>query len=101
VREVIWSDYASIQYLAALRYLAERNEPAAAKLAERIQAALRDLANRPIGRPGQAEGTFEKIVAKTPYLLVFELVGDELRVLRLFHMSQDWRSWAEEPEGDF
>lgn len=100
MREVVWSNHARVQYLSALQYLAERNEPAAETLAERIQATLLALAKRPIGRPGQAEGTFEKIVLKTSYLLVFELVGDELRVMRLFHMSQEWRSWAGQVESE-
>jgi plasmid stabilization system protein ParE len=98
VRGVVWSETAIAQYDDAIDYLAERNEPAAMQLADRIEDAVNALARRPAGRPGQAEGTFEKIVQKTPYLLVFDLVGDELRVLRLFHMSQDWQNWNDEEE---
>ncbi|CAN5123529.1 hypothetical protein BH09PSE1_BH09PSE1_24070 [soil metagenome] len=96
MKNVVWSDFAQNQYLSALAYLADRNEPAAAKFAERVRATLSSLANRPIGRPGKAEDTFEKIVPKTSYLVVYELAGDELRVLRLFHMSQGWQGWGEE-----
>ena len=74
-------------------YLIERNPDAAQKLADRIRSTLAGLAKRPIGRPGYAEGTFERIVTRSSYVIVFELAGDELRVLRLFHMSQDWRGW--------
>ena len=91
MKTVIWSAGASLQYIEALKLLAERNFPAAAKLAERIRETLEALAVRSIGRPGHDIGTFEKIVLNTPYLLVYELGGDELRVLRLLHMSQDWR----------
>lgn len=91
MREVIWSAYAGSQYLAALDYLAERNGPAAETFAKRVEQTVHELASRPIGRPGQAADTFEKIVLKTSYVVVYELCGDELRVLRLFHMSQDWR----------
>ena len=93
MREVVWSAYAEAQYLSALEYLAQRNEPAAEKLAVRVEDTMRDLAKRPIGRPGQAADTFEKVVLKTSYLVVYELCGEELRVLRLFHMSQDWQGW--------
>lgn len=99
MREVVWSTSASRQYLEALRFLAERNEPAAAKLATRIRETLQALAVRPIGRPGRMVGTFEKIVLRTSYLVVYKLVGDELRIVRLLHMSQDWRA-AEEPDED-
>jgi plasmid stabilization system protein ParE len=92
LRAVVWSSRASRQYLDALQFLAERNEPAAAKLAERIRDTVHALAIRPIGRPGHASGTFEKVVLKTSYLLVYELSGDEIRVLRLFHTSQDWHN---------
>ena len=95
MRDVVWSDFAENQYLSALAYLADRNEPAAVKFAERVRTTLSDLAERPIGRPGHAGGTFEKIVLKTSYLVVYELAGDELRVLRLFHMSQDWHGWRD------
>lgn len=91
MRDIVWSVQASQQYLGALQFLTERNEPAAAKLQQRIRNTVSALALRPIGRSGLAAGTFEKIVLGTPYLLIYELVGDELRLLRLFHMSQDWR----------
>lgn len=92
MREVVWAIRASRQYLDALQFLAERNAPAAAKLAQRIRETLHALSVRPIGRPGHAPGTFEKIVLRTSYLIVYELAGDELRVLKLFHMAQDWRT---------
>ena len=99
MREVVWSSRARSQYLSALAYLAEKNETAAGKLLEQVEATTDSLARRPIGRPGYAVGTFEKIVQRTSYVLVFELAGDELRILRLFHMSRDWRGWRDgEPE---
>ncbi|MES2862108.1 MAG: type II toxin-antitoxin system RelE/ParE family toxin [Pseudomonadota bacterium] len=96
MREVVWSSQARSQYLTALAYLTDKNETAAAKLFDRVEATTAGLAKRPIGRPGYAVGTFEKIVQQTSYIVVFELAGDELRVLRLFHMSQDWRGWLDE-----
>ena len=98
MRSVIWSERARTQYLAALQYLSERNPEAAAKLSERVEETTGDLAKRPIGRPGWAANTFEKIVLKTSYVIIYELCGDELRVLRLFHMAQDWTAWSSQPE---
>ncbi len=96
MREVVWSSFAENQYLTALAYLSDRNEPAAAKFKARIEDVTNRLAKRPIGRAGYAVGTFENIVQQTSYVLVFELAGDELRIMRLFHMSQDWRGWRDE-----
>ncbi len=95
MRQVVWSKFASDQYLSALTFLSERNLAAAEHLGERIKATARELAKRPIGRPGVVDGTFEKIVTRTRYVLVYELMGDELHIHRLFHMSQDWHGWRD------
>lgn len=97
MREIVWSDIAIDQYAAAFDYLAERNWSAAEKLRSRVRETVERLSRRPIGRPGRAPDTFEKIIERTSYLLVYELAGDELRVLRLFHMSQDWQGARDEP----
>lgn len=99
MREVVWSSQAKGQYLSALTFLTEKNGAAAAKLLERVEVTTAALAVRPVGRPGYADDTFERIVQRTSYGIVFQLAGDELRVLRFFHMSQDWRGWRDaEPE---
>ncbi len=95
MRAVIWSAHARTQYLAAVKYLADRNQSAAERLIDRVEKTISDLAKRPIGRPGYATDTFEKVVLKTSYVVVYELCGDELRILRLFHMAQDWRGWRD------
>ena len=95
MREIVWSDKAIDQYAAAFECLAERNPWAADKLAQRVRQTLGLLATRPVARPGHAADTYEKFVQKTSYVIVFETAGDELRILRLFHMSQDWRGWRE------
>ncbi len=98
MREIVWSAEAIDEYANAFEYLAERNPWAAEKLRVRVRATLALLSKRPIGRPGNAGGTFEKIVQQTSYVIVFELAGEELRVLRLFHMAQDWDAWSSEEE---
>ena len=82
-----------------MAYLVDKNETAAGKLFERVEAMTEGLARRPVGRPDHAEGTLEKLVSRTSYVLVFELAGDELRILRMFHVSQDWRGWRDGKPG--
>lgn len=101
MREIVWSDTAIDQYADAFEYLAERNPSAAEDLRVRVREAVELVARRPIGRPGQSADTFEKIVRKTSYLLVFELVGDRLHILRLFHMAQNWHGWTRLPSDEF
>ena len=101
MRSVEWSELSLAQYRTAIDYLAERNPDAAQTLADRIRSTIDALAHRPIGRPGQREGTYEKTVLKTSYLVVYSLVGgadDILRVLRIYHTAQNWTDWS--PSGD-
>ena len=101
MRAIDWSQTAIDQYENAIAYLADRNLEAAERLAERIEATIDGLARRPIGRPGQREGTYEKAVLRTAYLVIYSLVGGpegQLRILRVFHTAQDWTSWSPGPE---
>lgn len=103
MRTVVWSDTAIDQFELAIEYLAERNAAAGLKLLDQVLGTIEKLAVRPIGRPGERDNSFEKRVIGTSYLLIYGLTGGsegELRVHRLFHMSQDWRSWAPKPEED-
>jgi plasmid stabilization system protein ParE len=101
LRAVDWSETAIDQYEGAIAYLAERNPEAAERLAERIQATIEALARRPIGRPGQREGTYEKAALQTAYLAIYSLAGGsegQLRILRIYHTAQDWTAWSPGPE---
>lgn len=101
MRAVDWSEKAIEQYQGAVAWLAERNPAAAEKLAGRVRDAIESLAHRPIGRPGHVEGTYEKAVLHTAYLIIYSLVGGpdgQLRILRIYHTAQDWTGWS--AEGD-
>lgn len=61
-------------------------------MAQRIDDAARRLLDHPeIGRPGHVEGTRERVVGKTPYLIVYRVRGQELELLRIWHGRQDWQ----------
>lgn len=101
MRAVDWSEKAINQYQGAVAWLAERNPDAAERLAERVQDTIESLARRPIGRPGHVEGTYEKAVLHTAYLIIYSLVGGpqgQLRILRIYHTAQDWTGWSAEPD---
>lgn len=103
MRSVRWSDTALNQFDAAIAYLTQKNEAAADHLADRLDETVAALARRPIGRPGYCEGTYEKSVLRTPYLIVYSLLGGpdgELWIHRVFHTSQDWTGWTPHPDED-
>ncbi len=57
----------------------------------RIKERVAELANNPhIGRPGRVPGTRELIISKTPYIVPYQVSGDTLQILRVYHGSRQW-----------
>ena len=103
MRAVRWSDTALSQFEAAIAYLSERNAEAADRLADRLEDCVMGLAKRPVGRPGHRDGTYEKSVLRTSYVVVYSLVGGpdgDLWIHRVFHSSQNWTGWTPYPDED-
>lgn len=70
----------------------KEDNPAAAK---RMVKRLRDRANSlqkilHQGRKGRVEGTFELVVSGTPYLIIYAVTTNEIRVLTILHHAQQW-----------
>jgi toxin ParE1/3/4 len=42
------------------------------------------------GKPGRVAGTREKFFLPWPYFVVFRIVGDEVRILRIRHTARRW-----------
>jgi toxin ParE1/3/4 len=59
-RDVIWAPAAIADYRSQLEYIAADSAKAAQLVKNRIDQAVRSLANKPLGRPGRVPGCFEK-----------------------------------------
>jgi addiction module RelE/StbE family toxin len=80
-------------FLDAQEYIAQDSPLAAQAVAQRIDEAARGLLDHPhIGRPGHVEGTRERVVSRTPYLIVYRVRGQEIELLRIWHGNQDWQN---------
>lgn len=67
-------------------YIAEDNERAAERVITRILQSIRYLAQLPnLGRPGLVEGTRELSIAGLPYVAVYRIEQDSIRVLTVIH----------------
>jgi toxin ParE1/3/4 len=78
-------------------HVAADNPRAAGRVVERIQAAIRQLAELPHrGRPGRWPGTRELIIPGTPYIEPYRVTGQIVYILRVFHGA---RRWPDEPIG--
>lgn len=72
-------------------YIAEDNPQAAAQVAAQILQAVERLpANPGIGRPGRVMDTRELVIAGTPYLVPYRVMGDLIVILRVLHGAQQW-----------
>jgi toxin ParE1/3/4 len=76
---------------AQLDYIAERNPAAAVRLGEVLRAAIAMLADHPqMGRIGRVNGTRELVISRTPYIVVYRIVNQEVRIIRVLHSAQRW-----------
>ena len=63
----------------------------AEKLVAKIDRSLQLLASHPeMGRLGRIEGTRELIVPRTPYIVVYQLAADQIRLLAIIHSARRW-----------
>ena len=72
-------------------YIAEYDPHAALLVQSRIKERVADLRNNPhIGRPGRVPGTRELMISKTPYLAPYQVTGDTIEILRVYHGARRW-----------
>ncbi|MEO8727435.1 MAG: type II toxin-antitoxin system mRNA interferase toxin, RelE/StbE family [Acidobacteriaceae bacterium] len=43
-----------------------------------------------MGRPGRIDGTRELIIQRTPYIAVYHVDSEVVRILRVLHGAQQW-----------
>jgi addiction module RelE/StbE family toxin len=86
-----WLDLAVDDLEDIAGYISEDNPDAARRIVSRLWLAARTLAEQPeIGRPGRVHGTRELVVADTPFIVPYRLVGSEIQILRVLHGARDW-----------
>ena len=98
-RAVQWSRDALDDLKGQIVHIAADNPYAARRVAERIRAAGEALGAMATGRPGRVTGTYEKSVARLPYILAYSITaqaeGEVVSILRVTHTARDW------PTGDW
>ena len=88
--KLVWARPASIDRKAIREHIAQDNPAAALALDELFSEKAGLLTDHPnMGRPGRVSGTRE-LVAHQNYVLVYDVAGDTVRVLRLLHAARQW-----------
>ncbi len=82
------------------RSIFDRIKVEALEAAKRTVTKLRDRANSlqsmpHQGRMGRVSGTFELVISRTPYILIFAIEGNEIRILTILHHAQQWPPLAD------
>ena len=88
---VRWTSNAANDLARIVERIREDNPAAAHRVARTIYSAVAALRKFPqTGRSGLAENTRELVFPPWPYIAVYEIVKDQVHVLRIRHASQDW-----------
>lgn len=88
--KLVWTRPATADRREIRTYIAQDNPVAALAIDELFTekaSRLVDQAN--IGRPGRVSGTRE-LVAHKNYILIYDVVGNLVRVLRVLHAARQW-----------
>lgn len=92
VVKLVWTRPALRQLSGAREYIAIDNPAAAKRQIERIERAANRLKAFPLmGRSGMLAGTRQFAVPGTPYILVYRVREDVLRILAVLHGARNWK----------
>ena len=98
--KLAWSRHAAADRMAIFTWIAQDDPRAAALVDDRLEDAARRLIDFPeSGRPGRIEGTRELVVARTPYVVPYQIVGDVVRLLRVFQGARMWPQELNDGDG--
>ena len=88
--QLFWTPEATQDRDEIYDYIEADNPAAALALDELFSEKAGRLVDHPgLGRPGRVAGTRE-LVAHRNYILVYDLAGDLVRVLRGLHAARQW-----------
>ncbi|MFZ4538902.1 type II toxin-antitoxin system RelE/ParE family toxin [Propionivibrio sp.] len=88
--KLVWTRPAREDRKVIREYIAADNPSAALDLDELLSEKAARLVDHPgLGRPGRLQGTRE-LVAHRNYILIYDVAGDLVRVLRVLHAARQW-----------
>ncbi len=90
---VTWSKPSLADFDVQLMYIAHESPQNATLIVDRIESVVESLQQIPTGKAGRVYGTYEKIIPKTPLIIVYRVVGkNSIEIARLTHMSRNWKN---------
>jgi toxin ParE1/3/4 len=87
--KVIWTPRGASDLEDAASFIARDKPDAALRVATTIYRRLMALSSNPeIGRPGLVSGTREVIFHPWPYIAVYRLATENIKIIRIRHAAQ-------------
>jgi toxin ParE1/3/4 len=88
---IVWLTRARIARENAIEFIAQENPTAALNQLGEIERQIDLLVDHPkLGRAGRVKGKRELVVNRTPFIVVYRIVGDDIQVMNLLHGAQQW-----------
>jgi len=88
--KLYWTVEAIADRIDIYDYIETDNPAAALVLDELFSQAAERLQHHPmLGRAGRVDRTRE-LIAHENYILVYDIAGDEVRILRVLHAARTW-----------
>ena len=89
--KIVWTPRAALDLDDLVDYISADSPDSATRVADRIYNEVLRLGTLPsIGRTGAVPGTRELIFPPWPYIAVYRVTDDSVRILRIRHAAQDW-----------
>ena len=90
---VRWTRSAADDLESIVNFIRADNAEAAHRVGRKLYSAAESLSSMPRrGRAGQVEGTRELILARLPYIIVYQVLERDVRIIRVRHAAQEWPS---------
>lgn len=94
--KLAWTPEAKADRRAIYRHIEPDNARAAIELDELFSQRTLQLVKHPmLGRPGRVDGTRELVVHRN-YLVVYDIDGELVRIIRILHAARQWPPAADE-----
>ena len=88
---LLWSRQAEDDAASIVEFIARDKPGAAIEIGDAIEEHARRLRDFPkSGRRGRVKGTRELVVAGSPFILVYRILGDTIGIVRVLHGAQQW-----------
>ena len=90
-KTIVWLPEAIAEKDTILDYIADHNVVAALGVDAHMKQQIDQLTEFPLlGRKGRIAGSFELVISRTPYLVAYRVVEDQVQILHVFHERRSW-----------